>query len=92
MNAAAMLSLPSITLGADKLTIVPHRCGCTVLGQHVTLTTSEFRLLYLLAKQVNRIVTYEEIASQLGVRGTKSQQNIASMVKRLRKALFPDDM
>ncbi len=91
MLATQLLSLPPLTLSAGMLHLAPDRCTCTVRGQAVSLTKAEFTLLYQLTLNAGRIVSYEELFTQLPLRGNNKHQLLASQVKRLRNALFPGD-
>ena len=62
----------------------------TCNGQHVKLTKNELLFLDLLAFNTSRVVTYEEIESQVWPYEGMSSDAIRSLVRALRKKL-PDD-
>ena len=52
---------PTPVLSLTNLSLYPHECKVEVNGQELTLGPRQFALLYLLARNVGRIFTKEQI-------------------------------
>lgn len=85
-----ILSLPEITLAGGRFRVTPARGSCFLGETEIRLTAAELRAIHVLASNAGCIVPYDALALELGL--TKNARpNIATLIKRLRNRLFPDD-
>ena len=77
-------------LAFDGLRIDPQRREVTRLGEVVALTSTEFELLWLLAREPQRVFTRDEILNRLRGRDADLYTRAVDLlVSRLRKKLGP---
>lgn len=93
-SAAALATggAAALALGFDGLHIDPVTRSVLRLGQPVELTSTEFDLLYLLAREPGRVFSRDDILNQL--RGHDAElytRAVDIVVSRLRKKLEPLD-
>ena len=84
--------LPNGRLQFDGLTIDPVTRSVQCLGQPVELTSTEFDLLHLLAREAGKVFSRDDILNQL--RGHEAElytRAVDIVVSRLRKKLEPLD-
>ncbi len=80
------------TLVFDGLTIDPTRRSVLREGQAVELTSTEFDLLHLLAREAGRVLSRDDILNQLrGHEADLYTRAVDIVVSRLRKKLEPLD-
>ena len=88
--AAATAPAPEAALDFEGLRIDPLRREVTRLGQVVELTSTEFELLYLLAREPQRVFSRDEILNRLRGRDADLYTRAVDLlVSRLRKKLEP---
>ena len=80
---------PTPVLSLTNLSLYPHECKVEVNGQELTLGPRQFALLYLLARNVGRIFTKEQIYYQVWNESTaiNVDETIRYHVSEIRKKL-----
>ena len=80
---------PAPVLSLSNLSLYPHECKVEVNGQELTLGPRQFALLYLLARNVGRIFTKEQIYYQVWNESTaiNVDDTIRYHVSEIRKKL-----
>jgi len=80
-----------ILFANQELVIDADRLMVTRDGQHVKLTPTEIRLLFLLAENVNRVLTHRQILQKIwGAESTEGLDYVKLFVYRLRRKIEPD--
>ena len=88
--AAAAVPTPDAALQFDGLRIDPQRRQVQRLGDVVALTSTEFELLWLLAREPQRVFSRDEILNRLRGRDADLYTRAVDLlVSRLRKKLEP---
>lgn len=79
---------PTPVLSLTNLSLYPHECKVEVNGQELTLGPRQFALLYLLARNVGRIFTKEQIYYQVWNESTaiNVDETIRYHVSEIRKS------
>ncbi len=77
-----------ITLGKDEVEIDPERFEVRLAGRHLELTTTEFKLLHLLASKPGRVFTREQILDRIwGNEKIVLDRTVDVHIKNLREKL-----